>query len=173
MATRRKSKFNQGVLTTEQLKNPTKYSGKLTESIVFRSSWEFSFIKYLDNNESIIEWSSEETAIHYKSIDGKLHRYFPDFYSSYRNKDGKIVNALIEIKPYAETREPKIPVNTKRTRKSILRQLETYKINQLKWQAAKQYCAERGWKFYVLTEVDISLVPEDGLREQLKKTHNL
>jgi len=169
----KKSKYNQGVLTTRQLKNPAKYSGKLTEQIIFRSSWEYSFIKYLDNNDSVIEWSSEEISIHYKSIDGKMHRYFPDFFSSYRNKDGKMITALIEIKPYAETIEPKIPANTKRTRKSILKQLETYKINQLKWQAAKKYCSEKAWKFYVLTEVDISLVPEESLKHQLKETHNL
>jgi hypothetical protein len=169
----KRAKFNQGTLTTRQLKNPVKYVGKLTEQIVFRSSWEYSFIKYLDNNDNIIEWSSEEISIHYKSIDGKLHRYFPDFFTSYRNENGKMVTALIEIKPYAETQEPKIPLNTKRTRKSILKQLETYKINQLKWQAAKKYCFEKGWKFYVLTEVDISLVPEQSIRDQLKATHNL
>ena len=37
---------------------------------------------YCDNNESVIEWGSEEVVIPYKSPwDGRIHRYFPDFFT--------------------------------------------------------------------------------------------
>ena len=36
---------------------------------------------YCDKNENVLEWSSEEIALPYKSpLDNRIHRYFPDFY---------------------------------------------------------------------------------------------
>jgi hypothetical protein len=59
--------------------NPSKYNGNPT-NIIYRSSWEFRVMRYLDENSSIVQWSSEELAIPYVSpLDGRVHRYFPDF----------------------------------------------------------------------------------------------
>ena len=47
-------------------KNYSKYKGDPTK-IIYRSSWEKMFMGYLDNNPSVVEWSSEEFFIPYKS----------------------------------------------------------------------------------------------------------
>jgi len=31
----------------------------------------------------------------------------------------------------------------------------TYGINSAKWEAAKEFCADRNWEFVVLTEKDV------------------
>jgi hypothetical protein len=60
-------------------KNPGKYKGDPT-GIIYRSLWERKLMVYLDENKSIIQWSSEEIAIPYISpLDIRYHRYFPDF----------------------------------------------------------------------------------------------
>ena len=46
---------------------------------------------WLDNNDSIIEWGSEELVIPYRSpVDNRVHRYFPDFYVKVKQKDDTI-----------------------------------------------------------------------------------
>ena len=68
-------------------KNPIKYKGDPT-NIVFRSSWELKAMKYFDLNENVLKWQSEELAVPYKSpIDGRWHRYFPDFLIEVRTKE--------------------------------------------------------------------------------------
>ena len=58
---------------------PNKYRGNVT-NIIYRSLWERKFMVYCDTNDKIIEWSNEEMFVWYKSpVDGKPHRYFPDF----------------------------------------------------------------------------------------------
>ena len=60
-----KSKFNP--------KNPQKYIGN-SANIICRSLWERTFCKYLDENQNILRWSSEELVIPYVSpIDDKIH----------------------------------------------------------------------------------------------------
>ena len=61
-----------------------KYKGDPTK-VVYRSMWELRFMKYCDKNPYILEWSSEEVIIPYRGLDGKIHRYFPDFKIKYRN----------------------------------------------------------------------------------------
>jgi len=61
-------------------KNPQKYKGDPT-NIIYRSGWELKFMLYVDSHPEILEWGSEEFSIPYRSpIDGRIHRYFPDFY---------------------------------------------------------------------------------------------
>ena len=56
-------------------------------------------MRYCDHTESVIRWSSEEVIIPYRSpIDGKRHRYFPDFWLRILGADGQIKETLIEIK---------------------------------------------------------------------------
>jgi hypothetical protein len=69
---------------------PQKYKGDPT-NIIYRSLWERRFMSYCDLNENILEWGSEEISLGYRSpIDGKIHRYFPDFYIKVRENNGKI-----------------------------------------------------------------------------------
>jgi hypothetical protein len=79
--------------------NPAKYRGD-PSNIVYRSSWELKFMKYLDAHKDVLEWSSEEFAIPYRSpLDNQIHRYFPDFKLKKRNPEGVIETLVVEIKP--------------------------------------------------------------------------
>lgn len=135
-------------------RNPQKYKGDF-KNIVYRSSWELKMMMWLDSHTDIIEWNSEEIIIPYKSpIDGKYHRYFPDFYVKKRNKEGIIETILIEIKPFKQTQEPK---KQSRITKSYITEVKTWGINSYKWKAAREYCADRKWKFQIITEKELGL----------------
>lgn len=110
---------------------------------------------YLDEHADVIEWSSEEFVIRYRSpVDGKIHRYFPDFYVKKINKIGKTEISIIEVKPLAQTMEPK--KQPKPSRRYIT-EVMTYGVNQAKWQAAREYCADRNWSFLIFTEKELGI----------------
>lgn len=124
-------------------KNPQKYVGNVNR-IAFRSSWEVSFMKWLDANDAIIRWGSEELFIPYVSPkDGRVHRYFPDIVVLYKHKDGSIRKEIVEIKPYKETIE---------TPRMSPRDAEAIMINRAKWAAAAEFAARNGASFRVVTE---------------------
>ena len=129
-------------------KNPKKYKGDPT-NIIFRSLWELRVMKYLDENTAILEWSSEELAIPYICpTDNRRHRYFPDFIVKVATKNG-IQTMILEVKPKKETREP---VKKKRATKQYITEVMTWGKNSAKWAAAREYCADRGWQFMLITE---------------------
>jgi len=131
-----------------KVKNPEKYKGNPT-NVQYRSSWELKVFNWLDTTSGIIQWNSEEVIIPYKSpIDGRWHRYFVDVW--FKTSDGRVI--LAEIKPFKETQEPK---KRSRVTKKYLTEVKTWGINQAKWKAAEEYCADRKWKFVILTEKDI------------------
>jgi hypothetical protein len=135
-------------------KNPKKYRGDPT-GIIYRSLWELKVMKYLDDNRNVLEWCSEEVAIPYISpIDNRPHRYFPDFIVRMLMPDGSIKTVMIEVKPKAQTKEPKIP--TKKTRR-YLTEVMTWGVNQAKWKAAQEYCLDRQWEFKLITEVELGI----------------
>lgn len=111
----------------------------------------------LDKHPDVIQWNSEEITIPYKSpVDNKIHRYFPDFWVKKKNhSDGKIVEVLIEVKPYAQTKPPK-PQTGKPSRK-YLNEVYTWGVNDAKWKAARNYCADRRWEFQIITEKELGL----------------
>ena len=133
-------------------KNYKKYKGDPTR-IFYRSLLERRFMVWCDNNTAIIEWGSEEIIIPYRSpLDQKVHRYFPDFYVKYTNKDKQVVREIIEVKPNKQLFPPKTP---KRQTKKFLTEVNTYLVNQAKFEAAKEYCKDRRMKFRILTEKEI------------------
>jgi hypothetical protein len=110
---------------------------------------------WLDRNDDILEWGSEEVIIPYKSpVDGRYHRYFPDFIVKVKTKDGKVKTMIVEVKPERETKEPK--PRTKMT-KQYIQEVATYGVNQSKWKAAEEYCLDRGWEFKVITEKHLGI----------------
>ena len=136
-------------------KYPTKYQGDIKE-IVYRSSWELKMMKYCDTTKSVVEWGSEELVIPYVSPwDGRYHRYFPDFYVKYKRKDGIIMEELVEVKPKKQVDGP--PTNPKRRTQAWLREVQTYVTNRAKWEAAAEYCEDRGWSFRLVTEKNLAL----------------
>ena len=110
---------------------------------------------YLDAHKDVIEWSSEEFCIPYRSpLDNKVHRYFPDFKIKKRNQQGVEETLVIEIKPAKETRPP--APQTRKT-KSYLREVYTWGVNSAKWKAAEAYCKDRMWKFVIMTENELGI----------------
>lgn len=135
-----------------ELRNPDKYTGD-PSNIVYRSSWELSFCQFLDNNPNILEWSSEEIAIPYiKPTTGRVHKYYPDYWVKFRNKAGKLVQEIIEVKPSTQTRQPR---RVGKRKKQQLYENLTYAVNVAKWQAATQFCDKYGMKFRLLTEKEL------------------
>lgn len=109
-------------------------------------------MQFLDMSDSIIEWASETEVIPYISPkDGKRHRYFVDFWVKKLNRDGKIEQMLIEIKPLRECRPPSKKV------KNLVEETIKYAVNQEKWKAAEAYCKAKGWTFRVMTEYDLGI----------------
>ena len=135
-------------------KNPKKYKGD-HHNIVYRSLWERKFMVYCDNSDNILEWGSEEIIIPYLSPwDGKIHRYFPDFYIKVKQASGNIKKFIIEVKPKKQTRPPK-PVNRKT--KKWLNEVKTYSINEAKWKSAKEWCEGNNMEFKILTEEELGI----------------
>jgi hypothetical protein len=113
-------------------------------------------MQYCDLTESINSWKSEEFFIPYVSpIDNKVHRYFPDFFVKYKDKNGNNRTLVVEIKPKKDLKEP--DTNPKRKTKSWAYQVKTWAINQAKWAAAKEWCADRKYEFRILTEKDLGI----------------
>jgi hypothetical protein len=122
--------------------------GDITK-IEYRSSWEQKFFIWCDKHSGVLKWGSEVVVIPYKKpTDNKMHRYFVDIMLVYKNKAGKVVKELIEIKPEAQTKAPR----RKKNGKSNVYEQVTYAINIAKWQAATKWANERGIKFRILTE---------------------
>lgn len=131
--------------------HPAKYKGDVN-NIIYRSLWERNVMVKLDMWDVVLEWASEELRIPYRSpLDNKIKMYFPDFVVKLRTPMGD-KKAILEVKPLKQTIEPKKP---KRTTKRYINELMEYGRNQAKWNAARAFCADRGWEFIVLTEEQI------------------
>jgi hypothetical protein len=136
------SKYNQGEFVPS---NPQKIIGN--SKIIFRSGWELRVMTLLDQHPNVINWASESVAIPYKSpLDGKMHRYIPDFLIVYKDKFGKQRAELVEVKPAKEAIAEN--AKSKRDRAALL-------LNTAKWGAALLYCKKNGLNFRILTEDQI------------------
>lgn len=132
--------------------NPQKYIGDAS-NIVYRSGWEKRVMDWLDVNKNVVRWASEEIIIPYISpVDNRPHRYYPDFYVEAIGRGGETKKMLLEVKPLAQSIPPKAP---KRKTKKYLTEVMTYGINQAKWNAAKDFCDDKGWEFKVITESEL------------------
>jgi hypothetical protein len=90
-------------------------------------------------------------AIPYRSpVDNRIHRYFPDFIVKMRNPDGSTKTMMLEVKPKAQTKEPKISTNKKTKR--YITEVMTWGVNQAKWKSAQEFCLDKGWEFKLITE---------------------
>jgi hypothetical protein len=144
-------------------KNPEKWI--ITEAfdlkepgIKYRSSWEKMFFTFMDMNDNVIKANSEGMVIPYMNpVRGKISKYYMD--SMMETKDGTIW--LIEIKPYKETQAPKKPrknaKNPQKAQANYIKAIETYAVNQAKWEATQKLCDEKGWKFKIITEKELGI----------------
>ena len=135
--------------------NPGKYKGDV-QNIIYRSSWELKFMQWCDRNPNVIEYASEEFCIPYLSpIDGRVHRYFPDFIMKVKEQSGEIKKYIIEIKPKKQTIPP-IQTSKKRN-KTFINEVKTYVVNEAKWKAAEEWCKDHLLEFMVITEDQLGI----------------
>lgn len=133
--------------------NPEKYLGDPSK-IIFRSSWEKHAFVFLDGNPYVTAWASEEVAIRYMKPqpDGsyKPANYYPDLFVEYHRGDHVLIRELIEIKPKSQTKKT-------RARKLTRRLYEDYTlaVNMCKWEAAEEWCKQRGIVFKICTEDEL------------------
>jgi len=141
------NRFKQGKFTP---KNPDKYVGDV-DKIRYMSSWELHFDKFLDSNPNVLQWSSEEIAVPYiKPTDGRVHRYFPDYWVQFKDVDGNLKQEIYEVKPKQQTRRTR----SKNPKTKIYEDI-TYAINIAKWKACADFCTKYGMTFRIVTEEQI------------------
>ena len=130
--------------------NPKKYKGDSSQ-VIYRSLWERKLKVYCDNTDAILEWGSEEVIIPYRSPwDGRIHRYFPDFYMKVRQSSGAIKKFIVEVKPKYQTKPP--VKNPKRKTIKCYKDVQNLVINSAKWKSATEYCEDQNMEFKILTE---------------------
>jgi hypothetical protein len=135
-------------------KNPQKYRGDPT-NIIYRSGWELKLMLFLDSHKDILNWGSEELIIPYRSpVDGRVHRYFPDFVVTKINNKGIKETVVIEVKPAAQTKPPQ---KKSKVTKQYINEVMTWGVNEAKWKAAKSFCEDRGWSFQIFTEKELGI----------------
>ena len=136
------SKYAQGKY---QIKNPEKYTGRKTPT--YRSSWEFTFCTFCDNNPAVLQWASEPFMVPYRNpLTGKNTIYVPDFLIVYVDKNQQKHAEVVEVKPLKET-----TMESART----VRDKAAVALNMAKWEAARAFCRNYGLTFRVVTENDI------------------
>lgn len=130
-------------------KNPQKYVGKV-DKIRYMSSWEHQVHQFFDSNPNVLRWASEEIAIPYlKPTDGKIHKYYPDYWVEYKKPNGETVQEIIEVKPAKQTKMPR--ANSKR----IIAESIVLAVNVAKWKACQIWCKQHGMTFRLITENSI------------------
>lgn len=136
-------KFAKGKFT---MTNPGKYVG--TKQPTYRSSWEWSFMRFCDTHPSVQKWASEAISIPYRDpLTGRQTIYVPDFFIQYLDKNNKMHVELIEVKPASQA-------ILERVGKNKYNQAQ-YVKNQAKWAAANLWCKQQGIKFRILSENDL------------------
>lgn len=145
------AKYQQG---RYDVQNPNKYVGG--HAPLYRSSWEYSFMRMVDTHPAVIAWASESHRIPYiHPITGGRKTYVPDFFIMYVDANGKKHAELVEIKPFSQ-----IAGNAKSTHDKA-----HAIINQAKWNYARQFAAQQGIGFRVITENDMFNSPHKRKRK--------
>lgn len=146
----RQGKIKQGYFRPSNL---DKYIGD-PNKIVFRSGWEFKFLRWLDASPTILAYASEPVGIPYfNPLDKRGHIYYVDYYIITKDNTGNEQKFLIEVKPMKYTEPPKAPQRmTDKSTAAYVYAAKQYVVNQAKFAAAKEFAAVRGLKFGIITE---------------------
>jgi hypothetical protein len=133
--------------------NLDKYVGDPNQ-IIFRSSWEFKFLKWCDSSPTVLRYSSEPIAIpYYSPLDKRGHLYYVDFYVETRDNDGNIRKWIIEVKPNKYTKPPVAPKRmTDKQTANYMYAAKQFILNRAKFEAAREFAKGRGIQFGIITE---------------------
>lgn len=134
--------YNQGVFEPS---NREKYVG--TYPIEYRSAWELTLMNVFDNHPNVEQWASETIEIPYISpVDGKWHRYIPDFFVIYVDVNDNRHGEIIEVKPASQTYTDL--AKSRKDQKELM-------VNHAKWKYAIEWCKSQGIEFRIMTEEQI------------------
>ena|SRR5271157_2063163 len=151
--------------------NKQKYIGD-PNLIIYRSAWEYSFLRWCDHSPSIIKFSSEPISVSYLDKISKLEeckkyglnpndpRYFVkrnyhvDFWIVIDKGNGITEKMFVEIKPKSQYIKPIPPPPNapQKLQKQFVLNAKQYLINEAKWQAMSEYAKKVGSSFYVFNE---------------------
>jgi hypothetical protein len=71
-----------------------------------------------------------------------------------KETNGTIKKYIIEVKPERQTRPP---VPGKKKQKTLITEALAYEKNIAKWNAAKEWCEDRGIVFRIITEKELGI----------------
>jgi hypothetical protein len=146
---KRNPKYHQGYY---QPKNPFKFIGE--GPIIYRSGLELKFMRWCDNAETVLRWSSESVKIpYYDSVQRKNRHYFVDNFVEIK-EGSNIKRYLVEIKPFRQTQEPKATKGKKKS--SLLYETVAWKNNCDKWSFARDFAKKHGMEFIIITEKELN-----------------
>jgi len=151
--------------------NKDKYIGDLS-TVIYRSSWEYAFLRWCDFSPSILKFSSEPIRVPYRDPTSTLEEcakfglnpkdprnmkergYNVDFWMQLQKPDGSIEKMFIEIKPKNKLIKPVPPSKDAplKLQKKFVLEAKEYLVNEAKWTAMNEYCKKIGASFYVFTE---------------------
>lgn len=69
------------------------YSNKCLKQYCYKSSYELSIMKFLDENNDIIDWKYESLRIEYQNIENETRNYIPDFIITLSNQKKLMIEA--------------------------------------------------------------------------------
>lgn len=154
------TKYKQGLYIPKNKEKIIKLNNQ--GGLYFRSGLEQKLMVYLDNNDSIIHWNTELIEVPYiknawnnNLLEMKLtkHNYYPDFYYELKREDGSISRVVAEVKPFAETKAPKLnPSPNAKQLKNFEYALKEYSKNLDKWKFCIEWCKMKGYNFIIITE---------------------
>lgn len=148
-------KYHQG--TYEPI-NKEKYLGKRLP--IYRSGWELQFMRMCDKHPNILGWASESHRIPYRHpLTGKATTYVPDFLIIYEDMNGKKHAEIIEVKPAKQI------MGNARSAQDKAAAI----VNEAKWKTARQWAAQQGLGFRIITENEIFRSPQGSKKKGRKK----
>ena len=137
------SRFAQGKFVPTQ---PAKYIGNKVPT--YRSSWEWTFMKFCDTHPSVQRWACEAIKIPYKNpLTGRQTVDIADVFIQDLDKANRLIVELSEIKRSNQAVLEKVGGNETHQAQFIQ--------NQAKWSAAQAWCKQQGIKFRVVTENEL------------------
>lgn len=149
----KKVKYQNGQVEAHKLKK-----FMVTESstsFVYRSSYEYLFMLWCEQNEFVVKWYSEPFSIKYFDISSeRVRNYWIDFIFI----DINDVKYFCEIKPSNDIEKVKkfkhqlSTISNPEAKRKFARIHEREAKNLSKWTAAKEYCNKHELKFVLVDE---------------------